>query len=109
MTGSGSLTLTLCHLERVQRVEGYNWVERRRVGGPSLARAATSTIFVATKVCMSQQNLCRDKYVFVATKVLLRQAYFCRDKRRVLSQQTRISRDKSKLVATKHTYPLLQK
>ena len=55
----------------------------------SLAGAATSIIFVATKVCV-----CRDKHNFVATKLvgtsllLSRQAYFCRDKRRVLSRQT---------------------
>ena len=61
----------------------------------SLAGAATSIIFVATKhvfcryksmfvatkVCLSRQN-----YVFVTTNVLSRQAYFCRDKRRVLSR-----------------------
>ena len=47
--------------------------------------AATNTIlsrqntsFVATKICLSRQNRCRDKHVFVATKVLSRQAYFCR-------------------------------
>ena len=47
---------------------------------------AAKKTFVAIKLCLSQQN------VFVATQ-------FCRYKRRVLSQQTRICRDKSKLVA----------
>ena len=59
------------------------------VGGPitlSLPGAATSTIFVATKVCLPRQNLqnyvcrdktyaCRDKHMFVATKHV-----FCRNK-----------------------------
>ena len=51
--------------------------------------------FVATKICLSQQNGCRDKILFVAknicrnkhnfvaTKILSRQAYFCPDKGRV--------------------------
>ena len=49
-------------------------------------------IFVAT-------NICRDKNMFVVAKVLSRQAHFCCDKRRVLSQQTRLSQQK--LVTTK--------
>ena len=64
----------------------------------SLAGAAISIIFVATKLCLSQQIfvatkvLSRQKYVcrdkrFVAPQVLSRQAYFCHDKRRVLSRQ----------------------
>ena len=87
----------------------------------SLAGAATSIIFVATnmcsrqcssfvaiKVCLPRQNyVCRDKCFvaiktcFFATKPLSRQAYFCGDKRRVLSRQTRVSRVKIMLVATK--------
>ena len=82
----------------------------------SLAGAATSIIFVATKVCLPRQNFCCDKIVcrdktfdatncdkimFVATKRLTRQEYFCRDKTRVLSRQIRICRNKSKLVAKK--------
>ena len=62
-------------------------------------------MFVATK-----HVFCRDKrmlavvykHVFVARNVLSGQAYFVSDKRRVLSQQTRVCRNKSKLfVATK--------
>ena len=65
---------------------------RRTVGcNVSLAGAATSIIFVATKVlstfvatntCLSQQKYaCRDKIMFVQTNILLsRQAYFCGDK-----------------------------
>ena len=56
-----------------------------RSGGLSLAEAATSTLFVAPKIC-------HDKHVLVTTKRLLsRQAYFRRDKRRVLSLQNYIS------------------
>ena len=40
----------------------------------SLAGAATSIIFVATKH-LSRQNICRDKHAFVATKDI-----FCRNK-----------------------------
>ena len=60
----------------------------------SLAGAAGSIIFVATKI------LCHEKHNFVATKHLSQQAYFCHDKRPVLSQQTRVCRDKT-FVATK--------
>ena len=37
----------------------------------SLAGAATSSIFVATKMCLSRQCVCRNKnvHVFVATKL----------------------------------------
>ena len=73
-------------------------------GGITLAGAATSIIlvatntlsrqnmsFVATKVCLSQQNFCHDKYLsrqtqlcrdksFVPTSILLSQQNFCRDK-----------------------------
>ena len=83
--------------------------------GLSLAGAATSIIFFATKVvCHDKTRLlsrqkyacrdkhilsrlayfCREKHVFVASKIffrtniiLSRQAYFCRDKRCILSQQ----------------------
>ena len=53
----------------------------------SLARAATSVIFVATntsfvvtKICLSRHNVCRDKHVFVLTTV-------CHEKN-ILSRQT---------------------
>ena len=39
-----------------------------------------SNTFVATKICLSQQNFCRDKIMLVATKRLSRQNYVCRDK-----------------------------
>ena len=42
--------------------------------------AAASIIFVATKVCLSRQNFCRDKVMFVTKNI-------CRHKRRVLSRQ----------------------
>ena len=62
--------------------------------------------FVATKVCLSQPNICQDRIVlsrqvfvmtnvslqqkhkFVTAKLLSRQAYFCHNKRHVLSGQT---------------------
>ena len=46
----------------------------------SLAGAATSITFVATKVLLRQTRACRDKRVFVATKHV-----FCREK--YLSQE----------------------
>ena len=78
------------------------------------------TCFVATKVCLSQPNICQDrtvlsrqifvmtnvslqqKHKFVTTKLLSRQAYFCHNKRHVLSGQinTCFCRDKT-FVATK--------
>jgi len=61
----------------------------------SLARAATSIIFVATNMCLLQQNS------FVMIKVCLPRQNFCRDKRHVLSWQTHVCRDKSMLVMTK--------
>ena len=80
----------------------------------SLAGAATSIIFVATKI-----RVCRDKHNFVATKPLSEQAYLCRDKhvlvatnicggkhtfvateKRVLSRKTGVCGDKHLLVAT---------
>ena len=53
----------------------------------SLVGAASSTIFVVTDTCLSQQNTSfvatklNDKYAFVMTKELLRQPYFCCDKK----------------------------
>ena len=61
----------------------------------SLARAATSIIFVttnksfdATKVCLSGQNFCQDKHIFVMTSLLL-------------SRQTRLSVETNVFVMTK--------
>ena len=49
--------------------------------GLSLAGAAISIIFVATKVLSRQIRVCRDKIMFVATKLCLsRQNYVCCDK-----------------------------
>ena len=77
-----------------------------------------NTSFVATKVYLLRQNFCHDKIMFVTTKyflttnichdkhmfvmmkVLLWQAYFCQDKRCVLSWQTCVFHNKSKLVMT---------
>ena len=33
--------------------------------------------FVGTKLCLSQQNICRDKHVFISTNIL----FVCRDER----------------------------
>ena len=63
-------------------------------GKVSLAGAATSIIFVATKLLSRQifvaTKVClsRKKHNFVSTNVLSRQAYFCRDKRRVCCDKT---------------------
>ena len=60
----------------------------------SLAGAATSSIFVVTKVCLLRQTcVCRDK-----TRLLSRQKYACRNKAFVstktgLSRQTQVCRD----------------
>ena len=61
-----------------------------RTSRPSLAEAATSLIFVGTKVCV-----CRDK-----TRLLSRQKYACRDKIVCLSRQM-FCDDKHTFVATK--------
>ena len=78
--------------------------------------------FVATKYFVAEQKrsdillrhvFVSTKHVFVAKKqqkttttCLSQQAYFCRDKRCVLSRQTRVCRDKSKLYVCrdKHTF-----
>ena len=52
----------------------------------TLAGAATGIIFVATNTCFVVTKLCLSRQIFVA--------YFCRDKKRVLSCQTRLSRQK---------------
>ena len=49
-----------------------------------------NTSFVMTKVCLPWQNFCCNKHM-----------YFCCDKRHVLSWQTHVCHDKSKLVVTK--------
>ena len=72
------------------------------------------SMIIATDTCLSRQNIIcrdktfvstkifyRDKHNFVATEVFSRQAYFCRDKRRILSSQRRVCRDKEVFVATK--------
>ena len=75
----------------------------------SLAGAATSTIFVTTKVLSRQTRFCRDKYVFVAskhvtTKDLSRQKCVCLEKlifvaTKCLSLQTCICRDKTRFLS----------
>ena len=70
---------------------------------PSLAGAATSIIFVETRLLLLQmyacrdRHFCRDKHVFVTTKLLSRQAYFCGDKQTI----DMFCRDKHVFVATK--------
>ena len=76
--------------------------------------AATSIIFVATKVLARQARVCLDKTrllsrqsMLVATKLLSRQNYVCRDK--YLSQKGSVatkyvSRDKHTFVATKDVF-----
>ena len=81
----------------------------------SMAGAATSIIFVATNMCLSQQHVsCCNKSMLVVTFVTVK--YFCCNKsfvttniccdkhvfvttKDVLSPQTRVCGDKSKLVA----------
>ena len=41
----------------------------------SLAGAATNIIFVATKMCLSQEYACRDKIIAYICRSLARQAY----------------------------------
>ena len=49
-----------------------------------LAGAATSIIFVATKLLLRQNYVSRDNFFFCRVKhVCAAKAYFCRDKRRV--------------------------
>ena len=68
----------------------------------SLAGAAASIIFVATKVCLSWQKYFVTTNIFLWwQKVLWWQAYLCHDKRCVLLWQRCVCRDKSMLVAIK--------
>ena len=55
--------------------------------------------FVATKVCLSRQNVCRDKHVFVATNICGKKKYFVATKLRLSRQKFR--RGKHTFVATK--------
>ena len=66
----------------------------------SLAVAATSIIFAATKY------FCCDKRNIFATKVLLRQAYFCHDKHVIVATKHVFCRHKSMHISTKpkHTF-----
>ena len=79
----------------------------KRSGGVSLARAATSIIFVATKVLLRQNYVCRDKHnkIVCRDKNLSRQTrqnYVCRDN--YLSRQKYVCRDKQSFVATKDVF-----
>ena len=82
--------------------------QRRRAPNLSLAGAATSIIFVATKdvfcrgrrVFVATKGLSRQKMCFVAADACLLRQKVCRDKRCVLSRQTRVCCDK-RFVATK--------
>ena len=51
----------------------------------SLTGAATGTIFVATKIYLSQQNVCRDKIMFIATNI-------CRKKHNSVATSKLLSR-----------------
>ena len=53
----------------------------------------TNTSFAVRKVCLSQQNFCRDKHLFVVTKHV-----FCRDKSMLVATNTRLSRQKKKIL-----------
>ena len=77
------------------------WWQRSDRYSLSLARAAASIIFVATNVLSRQIRVCRDT-TFVATKLCLSRQNFCRDK--YLSQQTLFCRDKNVFVVTKHVF-----
>ena len=68
----------------------------------SLAGAATSIVFVATKVCLSRRNFCRDK-TFVATYTCLsrpKRPRFCRDNHTFDATKDVFDRDKHVFVAT---------
>ena len=65
---------------RAHGSSSFHWLSHGIVGG-----SCHKYNFVATK----------DKHVFVATNILSRQACFCSDKRRVLSQKTRVCRNKA--------------
>ena len=70
------------------------WTDNPTAGqhGVSLAGAATSIIFVPTKI-LSRQMFCSDRHVFVTTKHI-----FCRDKSMLAA--TNLSHDKIMFVAT---------
>ena len=87
-----------------------------------MAGAATSIIFVATKVLLRQTRICRenvfvetkhvccrDKSMLAERKLLLRQNYVCRDKIFLSRQkQTRVCRDKHTFVATRDVFVATQ-
>ena len=71
----------------------------------SLAGAATSIIFVPTKVCSSRQNFCHEKRVFVATNICCNESFdatklFCRGRHNVVVTNI-LLRQKMCFVATK--------
>ena len=72
---------------------------------PSLAGAATSIIFVMTKVSLRQTCVCCDKHTFVTTKDVFCHKNICRDKHsfvvtKVVMTKHIFCRDKSILVVT---------
>ena len=107
--------------QNTDRAAGISCRSKHNMSDLSLAGAATSIIFVMTKVCLLRHNFyttnllllgqhvfvatkhvfCRDKSIFVTTKVLSQQAYSCYNKRCVLLQQTCVFCDKHMFVVTK--------
>ena len=85
--GGGEVWGGGCISEPEKEEGGVRWGGGQRQKGVSqskmtqvlLAGGATSIIFVATKVCLSQQNFCCDKNMFVMTKLLLRQIFVASD------------------------------
>ena len=76
----------------------HHWRELPQV---SLFSRQTRLLSQQKYACHDKTDLSRQNYVCRSKIYLSRQAYFCRDKRGVLSQQTRVCRDKSKFSATK--------
>ena len=78
---------------------------RRNQSTPIIGGNCHKYHFCREKVCLSRQNLCRDKHVCVCREknILPRQTYFCRDKK--LSRQAYFCRDKIRLVCRdKHVF-----
>ena len=63
-----------------------------QTGSVSLAGAATTIIFVATKVCLQRQNVCRDNNKKVAINTCLSRQMFCRDKHTFVPIKVSLSR-----------------
>ena len=90
----------------------YNFCRDKSFVRTNTCLSRQNMYFVPTKLCLLQQNICRDKHNFVATslplsrqtrvcrnKYLSRQTYLCRDKS-FLSRQAYFCRDKNYICAT---------